>query len=304
MSADDKITLGAVSPIIVKKSGDKSLLGSGTYGKVYNYQNQAHKVFHCRNYKKYAFYRELAICHLLSGCPGMVKLTNHKLKPKTLIFELYDSDVRQWLVKNGKTSENYNIRCQIIFNLVYTVYNLHNQGLIHGDIKLENILIRNSNQIGLCDLTKDIVLCDLANVGSPDFYEVYWVTEKYRPSDKYTSLSIDVYSVGMVIIYLLTEIDIGTIDTMLSSLVPEWRYIASNCLKNDNERWSSEILWSEMQKKWPNTTTNLPNKLIWPTIELVPQPYKYLEWVDNIKWKNFDPSCNFEVLKTLRKSVV
>lgn len=288
MSADE-VSLGSISPIRLSEHNQPILLGSGTYGTVYARNNQAHKIFKDKKYREYIFFRELANGRLLDDFPGVVKLLHFVRKPKTLIYEMYTSDIREWAIRN-RAAAIYDRRVNVVICLVNTVHNLHQCGLIHGDIKLQNILIRNN---------EDISLCDLGNVCKPDYFNVRYVTEDHRAPDVKPTFLIDIYSIGVVIVYLFTTIMKGKISEMLEGVNDSWKYIAINCLNPVEERWSSDQLLQALNKKFPEKCQINKKYPKFETVEKITAELEHLSWVEEIKWSDFAIDVDVNLLKSV-----
>jgi len=111
------------------------MLGYGANGQVIKYNNYAIK-----NYKKIKdMIREILILNLFKNDKEIVDIISFSLYKKQVFLELYNSSLFDWCLT---AKYNINIIKKIIKNLLFSVHKLHSYGLVHSDIKLENILIK------------------------------------------------------------------------------------------------------------------------------------------------------------------
>lgn len=166
----------------------KSLLGKGGYGRVIICPEGACKYFTSRE----IFFREAALSIYLDELPSIVRTINIDCINKMIKMDRYQSSFHVWIQKNpyirgdGKDS----IRIGFIFRILLGLNSLHQLGLLHGDIKPANILINNNLA----------VLADFGNTGSPLYVNLRYMTKFYSPPERETTLSADIYALGVTIL--------------------------------------------------------------------------------------------------------
>ena len=104
-----------------------------------------------------------------------------------------------------KKELNLEKRIYIAHRLIEAVYFLHHNGIIHRDIKLENILLDEKDNPFLCDFSLSKVFDDLS---TDDTHTGNVVSEIYRAPEvknkQAYSYPIDVWSLGIVLYQLFT----------------------------------------------------------------------------------------------------
>lgn len=133
----------------------------------------------------------------------------------------------------------------ILPSLLYQLYNVHKIGFIHSDLKLDNILEKKGN-ICICDwgLTE--------YYGYPKQIKKYQCSRYFKAPDQRISISVDLYSLGACIFYLLTGIsgryknvltlhDIEKKEFYLKRYLNTNEYnILKNLISNENNRLSAK----------------------------------------------------------------
>ena len=115
-----------------------------------------------------------------------------------MVLEEGDFSLYQYLYE---VNYNMNDIKKIFYEILKLIFILHSHGIIHNDIKVENLMFQNK-KIKIIDFgLSDFLLC------SPDMDIVmnYSCTEYTKAPDKRKSYESDVYSLGLTIIHLITK---------------------------------------------------------------------------------------------------
>ncbi len=124
-----------------------------------------------------------------------------------LILDFIDGvNLFTYINERGFTPIPENDAKHLFKQLVYGLQYCHSQGVVHRDLKLENIVINKKGRIkiidfGLCDLVEEGQFCD-GWVGSPDY-----VAPEILLRREYHGQAADVWSLGTLLyIFLFAEI--------------------------------------------------------------------------------------------------
>ena len=179
-----------------------------------------------------------------------------------LVFDLYGKDLYDKLFRsNDYYGKGFGLeRVRIIaFQLVSGIRQLHGKNIVHNDIKLENILFRNSDidmeyvfKKDMSDL--DIVLIDLglsidSNTGSSELQGTLSYLSPEEIEGQSGSLATDVWSLGVVILELITGMGMFGDDIfenmVIIELITGYKFLEPVEIKNDaysikNDTYSEE----------------------------------------------------------------
>jgi serine/threonine protein kinase len=187
-----------------------SILGKGTYGDIYlitqNNHNYALKVLIGNQSNSYV---ELDILNRLSH-PNIIHATNfYFLKDSSLAFKLplADMDIKKY---SKTSSSSYQNQLKLMSDLIAGLYFLHDNNILHLDIKHNNILIYDSMTHPKAILIDFSI--SMYNVNGIVVSRDELVTIDHRPPEiligsspyKYHK-SVDIWSLGMVFLTLLSR---------------------------------------------------------------------------------------------------
>merc|ERR1712227_83780 len=165
---------------------------------------------------------EVALMQQVQNVPGVIKILDWFEMPESFFIVMErcrGQDLFDYISENGALKEN---QARILFKqLLNTVLMCHNNGVLHRDIKDENILIdASNNQIKLIDFGSGTYLHDgLYNdfEGTRVYAPPEWI--KYR---RYTADGLTVWSLGI----LLRDMVCGDIpfesDSQILLGLPDW----------------------------------------------------------------------------------
>lgn len=182
---------------------ESELIGEGTYSKVYAIdQNTAVKISadDCYDYSL----REIIIINLFDH-PHVIKTKKVEYDGaiNKIYMDLYQCDLRTYL---DKFSLSLNVIRAFVFDLLSALSHIHSKGIIHCDIKPQNLLIRDP-------YNPRLVVCDfgLSMFASDEFHSSYIQTCNYRAPEvnisnakSKHSFAIDMWSVGCVLFEMIT----------------------------------------------------------------------------------------------------
>ncbi|POM81128.1 Cyclin-dependent Kinase [Phytophthora palmivora] len=187
----------------------EKVIGEGTYGIVYKAKEKASgdyvaiKKFKTAGDEQLSM-REIQACSMLSH-PYIVSYRNSFRHDGLLhlVFDYVSGGMVKLLSKNKKGVKPQEAR-KIIFQLCKALEYCHTNRIIHRDVKPDNVLIDENDDIKLCDFG---VARTVQFEGDP--LSDYVATRWYRPPeqelrcDRY-SFDADIWSVGCVLMELLT----------------------------------------------------------------------------------------------------
>lgn len=227
-------------------------LGEGAYGKVRKENDLAIKTF------KYLLplVQEYAALRYLRDCEYIVKVEKVEFKQLELYMELYDANLRRFISKNQGLN-GYEQKINILLNhTIKGLIELHDRGLVHGDIKPSNILI-NYNPL-------KAVLGDCGFVSNAQFAKVTLTAARYREMQVQHDHGHDMYSLGITIFEIFTDLRIDqqldyhqTADyTKREIRDPKWAKIILNLTHhNREERFTARQLLAHLyQEDYPKFT--------------------------------------------------
>lgn len=173
------------------------------------------------------------------------KYDNDKLESKLFMYiEKFDSNLR--IVKQVSSCSKIDNRL-IMFYLFKSYDNLYQNFIIHGDLKLDNILIKNMvNMFGskiyrpyICDFGLSII--HVNNLpGSYDLPDLNYIqTINYRApelmfGDCHFDYKIDIWSIGVIMLKLYNKLDKSILDccSYNKQIVSLFRFFGNNHVNN------------------------------------------------------------------------
>jgi cell division cycle 2-like protein len=168
-------------------------------------------------------------------------VTNGSLIDKVYIaLELMDHDLKSFMENNGQkyftVGEVKNIMIQLLSGILY----LHDNHVLHRDIKTSNILYNNNGEIKLCDFGISRHFCKSNRCYTPIVVTPYYRSpELFLGEDKY-STEVDLWSIGCIMGELFTKKPMFTGDGKSEIL-----YQIFSTIGNPTEdKWPG---WTELQ---------------------------------------------------------
>ncbi len=184
------------------------LIGRGTYAKVYERKVAGRSVaVKALPYKRFTcIIREIMCCNACLH-PNVIAIEDvHYMSDAAhIIMPMYSTDLHKYIKRSGPISVA--VAERILGDILAGLRHIHEQGIIHGDIKPHNILLRIDNTC-----IQDIVICDFGIAVSANevAHSTAVQTCDYRAPEininsktlKYTT-AIDLWSVGCIAFELL-----------------------------------------------------------------------------------------------------
>lgn len=306
---DDEYELN-ISPRIKTKifESDKKIrcktISNGGFGTVlkahtidninYNLAIKVNRLLHDEDRKFVIGENIYAEKHILD--PHLANVLYCDKQSKVVIMEYYNESLKKMFLdekKNGITIIN---RKKVILDVLNATKKLHDNNLIHNDIKLPNVLYRklpnNEETYVLCDfgLIQDITVDKEAqNFGT----RIYMAPEKinYVLSDKYKlTKKSDVWSIGMLLFTLVATEEKGLLSSLLivDAMIKDKR--SFNDSFDDAQKYLEHIIDKYTSKQYEDYKPLIKNMLkILPSERIsIESSIEYIEnnIHDNIKQEN------------------
>ena len=223
------------------------IIGKGAFGKVnlglhiLTGRIVAIKSFNKKNFKeknsKDKIIQEINLMKNLNN-PSIVKILDQfETQDYYLIImeNISGGDLLTFVKKRTKLSESMS---KFIFKqLLQILKYIHNKGIAHRDIKLDNILIDLNNNIKLCDfgvgkiIKKNEKLKD--QCGTPAY-----IAPEILKNEEYEGPPVDVWSSGVVLYTMIN----GTVPFKANNLIELNKKIIEGKFKENNKEFSKEII--------------------------------------------------------------
>jgi calcium-dependent protein kinase len=189
-------------------------IAEGTYGVVYlaivktnPRKKYAIKIAHSSDIRyRLSFQNEFDAFASIGKHPFIINCVEYGTSPKSLkpyiIMEFCEGkDLFEMLLERGFLNENTTARMGS--QIIDALQHMHGKNIIHGDLKIENILISGDESIRLCDFGASINLNDSRNVrakicGTPSCMS----PERLNTSE--ISMSDDCWALGILMYTMLT----------------------------------------------------------------------------------------------------
>lgn len=167
-------------------------LGRGTYGSVHSENNTAVKKF----YDIRHLTQEYIAGSRMEFSDNVVQIYDVDLMNLTLTMELFEMNLREWMERN-KYNSRYHSRMFILHEMIVGLVEIHEQGLVHGDIKPGNILMNDSSEKDL-----KVVIGDLGFLSLDRYAKIKYTARVYRDQGLHQMYSHDIYSLAIIMIEL------------------------------------------------------------------------------------------------------
>lgn len=185
------------------------MLGSGAYGSVRIKDAMAVKELHSVETlrKMYpgkanipdvttpSFLREAMVLCYMNETPHIVQIFEFDLARMQIGMELCAGDLRSWMVNNLGKEKYHDTAIIYLRQIMRGLTSMHDRGMVHGDIKMSNILVCANGEV---------CLGDLGFASLAEFAAVYHTAEPYRDPHMKAHPCHDVYSFACTAYQLLT----------------------------------------------------------------------------------------------------
>lgn len=170
-------------------------MGRGTYGSVYktgsDNVNVVKKMVEEYDWVAIREILNLRYINLHHPSPG-VNIEDFNYYSRSIILEYCDINLQDWL--SGKKS--YKERENIAKMVIGLVFSLHQIGIIHADLKLANIMLKNGRP----------TLIDFGFSGPDGWSFTNHTTPIYKDRFNTKSFEADIYALGIILIEILTGV--------------------------------------------------------------------------------------------------
>lgn len=193
-----------------------SLIGKGSFGSVYLVRNKTtHEQFACkkmkiclrRMYDKQSILNELKLlaCHKSQYIIKLIDayVTSNHIH---LITEYAERGDLAKMIKRLRSKNRYLIEDTVkkyLFQICLGIQYLHNNNVIHRDIKTANIFLTRDNDIKLGDVGIVKILKSTNNYAYTNIGTPYYMSPELYKNRRYNSKT-DIWSIGVVLYELMT----------------------------------------------------------------------------------------------------
>jgi serine/threonine protein kinase len=107
-----------------------------------------------------------------------------------IVMRRYCLTLNQWL----RTKPSYDSRFKILKEIIRIIKEIHNAGVIHADLKLENIMLTDTGEVRIIDWGLS---------SFKGYARIQGTTKTYRPRQLIQHYCHDIYSLGVIMIQLI-----------------------------------------------------------------------------------------------------
>jgi len=247
------------------------ILGQGAYGKVYKGQDlRTGQIVALKKALASSeeegipptSLREISILKSISECEFIVKLLdviNTKTKSGKgilyIVFQYLDSDLKAYMVStNGKGNAlSEKISKEFCFQLLIGIKFCHQKGIMHRDLKPQNLLIENGSKLKIADFGLSRNFCIPIGKFTHEVVTLWYRSPEILLGAKCYSTPIDLWSIGCILAEMLTGRPFFCGESELEQLLAIFRIMGTPTIKN----WPSI---SEF-KDWHDFPKWMPQKL-------------------------------------------
>lgn len=224
-------------PFMERNFENIEAIGEGSFGKVFRgYHKLDHKLYAIKKMETSSPFREIEILSNLEHA-NIVRYYSCWEEDNFyyLQMEYCPQNLKQYMMERNDVPKNYNV--SLLIQIMKGIEYLHSQKLIHCDLKPDNILLTERNQIKIADFgftrTSIEKLQLMYSIGTA-FYVC--------PTDEKIDYSIDVYSFGIICMEYFAPccktsmekfILMRNITNHEYSPYKVWNNIIKNCLQKD-----------------------------------------------------------------------
>ena len=194
----------------------------GTYCKIFDHPKDINLI-----YKKYKYgildftsLKEIAIYKIIEESDYFLKLLEINNITNTIILKKYKYTLSN-INLNKLTIEQ---KLKIMKYLLKSVNYLHSNYIIHRDLKMDNILINNEDDIKIIDfglgyigIYNDLICEDLDFNVYTESYKSYEIINNFHYDNK-----TDIYALGIIFLKLLTSINEKELDKIINNFHYEY----------------------------------------------------------------------------------
>ena len=190
----------------------KTKLGEGGFGKVYYVEQKCSGEKYAIKFLRHSFKNVHDVQFLYKEIEVLIRLENPNIIKLYSYFETQDNKIglimeyasggtlKNFITEKGKLSEQET--SNIIFEILNTIGYCHKMGIIHHDLKTDNILFENEEHKNIKII--DFGICSLLKKKSKAGSLQYLAPEILSGRDTRSLPSVDIWSIGCIIYEMLT----------------------------------------------------------------------------------------------------
>ena len=141
-----------------------------------------------------SYLRESLAMAYLQDCEYVVQMKSSSMTSMSITMDLCDGDLRHWYEENYGKEGYYEKVDSYIKDMIRGLLEIHDRGMVHGDFKMSNVLLKNGKAY-----TGD---CGFTSIGR--YSAVYYTAEPYRDPNVKAHWTHDAYSLGCILYQLFT----------------------------------------------------------------------------------------------------
>lgn len=251
-------------------------IGKGAYAKVYKCKDtKNNEIVALKKYSESEFegvsisrIRELA-CLKACDHPNIIPMLWYDNDFKYIVIPHYQQDLREFRVAHANDLNEILI-ANISKQILEGVYYLHSKGIMHRDIKSQNILITGNEgnyKISIIDmgLCRDVSIVDKNYQKSPVVCTLHYRPPEILLGQKCYGYEVDMWSVGCVIMELMTKcilFPMGYGDPETDILYGIFQLLGSPSTDyTKNNYWPGVSKLPKYRKDWPTWSGNFDTKI-------------------------------------------
>lgn len=190
----------------------KSKLGEGGFGKVYYVEQKCSGEKYAIKFLRHSFKNVRDVQFLYKEIEVLIRLENPHIIKLYSYFETEDNKIglimeyasggtlKSFITEKGKLSEQET--SNIVIEILNTIEYCHKMGIIHHDLKTDNILFENEEHKNIKII--DFGICSLLKKKSKAGSLQYLAPEILSGRDTRSLPSVDIWSIGCIIYEMLT----------------------------------------------------------------------------------------------------
>lgn len=183
---------------------ENNIYSYGSYGIVYDIGNKVIKYIKNKPNVLNTFYREISLIKYLKDIDGVIKIDKVIITKQLngFIMKKYANTLYDKYSQLNKDSIK-----NVIYQIIKTLHQIHSLNVIHRDIKPNNILLDDNNNIVICDFGLSILCLSKTSMlnNNDNVQNVLYRAPEIMFNINHHTEKIDIWSVGIVMLELYTQ---------------------------------------------------------------------------------------------------
>jgi predicted Ser/Thr protein kinase len=276
-----KTQVGQYIPASIKSEefSDISFLEEGGHGKVYKAlwgdQQVALKVFETPDafyelFYEFSIMKQLNETGIAPKVYGFITSSNNNIIEKYTLAMEYIGEMNLYTLITKEAEKAFPHRGLIVNGIFSGLAALHNMGLVHGDIKLQNFLVNHLFQVKICDFGHAVPLINNRPFSGTILYIAPEVKNNCVPASDKT----DVYgcTLSALEVMLLLCIAVKIVDDMLTAALKLLEIMQKDLIHDNDLR--QKTLRSETLKIHETLCDSIDKRHFHPSFSKKPLPDK------------------------------